>query len=92
MGILVMLIEGIRAPKDAVAVRAGVTFVTLVELILVPLPVELSLKGNVAECAPVSAGGFGAPSVVALDGGHGRHGQLWRRSNFVCASPESTLG
>ena len=75
MGVLVVLVEGIRAPKDAVAVRTGVALVALVELVLVPLPVKLALEGDVAEGAPVSALGFGAPPVVALDGRRRRRGQ-----------------
>src|SRR5689334_4410423 len=60
MGVLVVLVEGIRAPKNTVAVWTGVALVAFVKLILVPLPVKLALEGDVAEGAPVSALGFRA--------------------------------
>lgn len=81
MRILVMLVEGVGAPKDAVAVRTGVALVTLVELILVPFPVKFSLKSYVAKGAPVSALGFGGPPVAALHGR--RRGRRQRRCNVL---------
>ena len=85
-----VLVEGIGAPEDAVAVRAGVALVALVELVLMALPVKLALEGDVAEGAPVSALGFGAPSVAALDGRRRRRGQRWR-SNLLAPAREPSL-
>ena len=90
VSVLVVLVEGIGAPEDAVAVRAGVALVALVELVLVALPVKLALEGDVAEGAPVSALGFGAPSVAALDGRRRRRGQRWR-SNLLAPAREPSL-
>lgn len=62
--VLVMLVEGVGAPEDAVAVRAGVTLMSLMEFVLVPLPVELALETDIAECAPVRTLGFRGTPVV----------------------------
>lgn len=87
MGVLVVLVEGVGTPEDAVAVRTGVALVAFVKLVLVALPVELALEGDVTEGAPVGALGFGTPSVVALDGRRRRRGQRRRRRSFLGASP-----
>jgi hypothetical protein len=67
VGIFVVLIKGVGAPKDAVAVRTRVALVSLVKLVFVPLPVKLSLKRNIAKGAPKRPLGFGCASVVALN-------------------------
>jgi hypothetical protein len=92
MGVLVVLVEGIGAPKDTVAVWAGVALVALVELVLVAFPVELALKGDVAEGAPVSARGLGTPSVVALDGRRRRRGQRRGCGSVLGPSRKSAMG
>lgn len=88
MGVLVVLVEGIRTPKYAVAVRAGIALVPLVKLVLVPFPIEFALKGNVAKGAPVSALWFGAPSAVAF--GRRRRRRLGRCDNILEARPNSS--
>lgn len=52
MCILVMLVEGVGAPKNTVAARAGIALIPLVEFILVSLPVKLALESHVAKRAP----------------------------------------
>lgn len=74
VGVLVVLVKGIGAPEDAVAIRARIPLVPLVEFFLVALPVELALEGDIAKGAPVGALGFGRPSIVALRG-NGRRRQ-----------------
>ena len=64
VGVLVMLVEGVGAPEGAIAVRAGVALVSLVEFILMPLPVELALETDVTEGAPVRTLGLGGTAVV----------------------------
>ncbi len=91
VGVLVVLIEGVGTPKDAVAVGTGVALVALVELVLVPLPVELALKGDVAKGAPVGAGGFGRSSVAAFHGRRGRHRER-RCSHLVLGVSCAPLG
>lgn len=65
VGVLVVLVEGVGAPEDAVAVRARIALVALVELVLVPLPVELALETDITKSAPVRALGLGGTPVVA---------------------------
>ena len=64
MCVLVVLVEGVGAPEDAVAVRAWVALVSLVEFVLMSLPVELALETDVAECAPVRTLRLGGTSVA----------------------------
>lgn len=64
--VLVMLVKRVGAPEYAVAIRAWVALVSLVEFVLVPLPVELALETDVAERAPVRALGFRGTSVADL--------------------------
>lgn len=52
VGGLVVLVERVGAPEALVAVRARVLSRSLVELLLVPLPVELPLEGLVTGRAP----------------------------------------
>lgn len=58
MGVLVVLIEGVGSPEDAVTVGTGITLVALMELVLVSLPVKLALESNITKSAPVSTLGF----------------------------------
>lgn len=66
VGVLVVLIEGVGAPEDAVAVGAWIPLVPFVELVLVSLPVELALESHVAKGAPESPWSFGRSSVAGL--------------------------
>lgn len=79
VGVLVMLVERVGAPEDAVAVGAGIPLVPLVELVLVTLPVELTLEGHVAKGAPKRTLGLGCPSVVSANSANGVFCCRWRR-------------
>lgn len=58
VALFVVLIKRIGTPEAAVAAgfRARVLPPTLVELVLVPLPVVLALEARLARCAPVNVG------------------------------------
>jgi hypothetical protein len=72
VGILVVLVEGVGTPKKAVTVRTWVSLVSLVKFVFVAFPVELALKGDVAEGAPVCPLLFGAAPIARLDRRRGR--------------------
>ena len=72
MCILVVLVEGVGTPKDAIAVGARIALVAFMEFVLVSLPVKFALKSNIAKCAPVSTLRFGCTTVVALYRRRGR--------------------
>lgn len=60
VGRLVVLIHRVRPPEALVTVRAGVFSRSLVEFLLVSLPVELPLECLIAGCAPkFCIGGWG---------------------------------
>ena len=59
VSVLVMLVEGISAPEDAVAIGTRVPLEPLVKLVLMPFPVKLALESDVAECAPECSLGLG---------------------------------
>lgn len=66
MTCLVVLIEGVGTPKDAVTVGTRVLLVTLVELILVSLPVKLPFELGVTSKSMVSNVGLGPPELRPL--------------------------
>ena len=66
--VLVVLVERVGSPEDAIAVRAWVALVPLVELVLVPLPVELALERDVTKCAPISTLRFRGAPIAAFGG------------------------
>lgn len=63
---LVVLIEGVGAPEDAIAVGTRVLLVTLVELILVSLPVKLPFELGVTSRSMVSNVGLGTQELRPL--------------------------
>ena len=66
VGVLVVLVERVGAPEDAIAARARVPLVPLVELVLVPFPVELALEGDVAKGTPKGSRGLGRAPIAGL--------------------------
>lgn len=94
MGVLVVLVEGVGAPKYAVAVGTWIALVALMKFVFVPLPVKFALKGNVAKRAPVSALSFGTSAIVAFDRRRGRRREGGRRygSNLPDSAHKACLG
>ena len=78
VGRLVVLVEGVGAPEALVAVGARVLAPALVELLLVPFPVELALERLVARRAPVAGLGHDRRRAAAKGPADGRHGALAR--------------
>lgn len=66
MTCLVVLIESVGTPEDPIAVGTRVLLVTLVELILVPLPVKFPLELGVTPKSMVSNAGSGTSKLQAL--------------------------
>lgn len=66
MACLVVLIEGVGTPEDPITVGTRVLLVTLVELILVSLPVKFPFELGVTPKSMVSNAGSGTPELQPL--------------------------
>lgn len=74
MARLVVLVEGVCSPEYPVAVRAGILLVSLMELILMSLPVKFTFKFGVASVSEVRR---------AARGVGGTRNKLWNETHDV---------